>query len=272
MTVREEIEEAYSFYDKGEWNKSLKILSGISGFAKEKPTRSELAEIVSLQGWNNWKKGEKEEAYLFWSNIVCICPNEATDIIKASVHAGLGIYYAEEGNKKEALEHAHLAQDFLPEDATANQNKNLNACGITMAKIGKLDKAEEILKKVAKINEQLMKSDDPEIAKEATHQLGKNFYNLATLVHIPQEKFHDALYYLARAEGYYSLVGAETDEAASKHRCSEIYEKMGNFKEGLRFEEMSLALWEKHKEDAPGRVKTSLENIERIKNKMRRQE
>lgn len=266
-TVKEQLEEAYVLYDKGEWNKSLEVLSGER---HPVPTRAELAEIASFQGWNNWKKGEKEEAYLFWSNVAFIRPEEATAVVKASVYAGLGIYYAEEGEKEEALEHIQLAHDLLPEDATIQQVMYLNSCGIVLAKIGELERAEEVLKKVAKTNEQLERSDDPTVSQKATLQRAKNGYNKVSLVLIPKERWNQALYELEHEViPRYQDVGAETDEAAAWHRMSEIAERTGNPYAAYAHEKKSLHLWERHQEDAPGRIKMAQENIARIEAKTR---
>ena len=256
--------------DDGNWQLSINELQAIK------------AEADVYIGWNLWKMQKKDEAASIWREV--IFGTIANDVAKASAHAGLGIYYAEKGNKEVALEHAQFAQDLLPEDATANQNKNLNACGIALAKIGELEKAEEILLKVARINEQLMKSDDPEIVREATHQRGKNGYNLASLVYIPQERFYEAIKELEEEViPRYKAVGAETDLAAAYHRIAEVNEKIAEgdshstvntvaLNLALPAEKKSLSLWQKYQEDAPGRVETAMENIKRIENKMGEQE
>jgi len=272
MTAREQIKQAYHAYDKGNWDRSFEILEEIKGAVIE-----ETMEILALFAWNYWKKGDKSNAAYYWTMVSN--SKKAPDTIRASAHAGLGIYYAEMDDKKEALRHAQLAQDLLPKDATANQNKNLNACGITMAEIGELKRAEEILKKVAQINEQLIKSDDLKTSKEATHQRAKNGYNLASRVYIPQERFYEATMELEEEViPRYEAVGAETDLAAAYHRVAEVNEKIAEgdshstvkiaaLKLALSAKEKSLALWQKHPDD-PKRVKTALENIKRIENKM----
>ena len=272
MTVEEQIKQAEYFHEKGNWDRSLEILDQIKGANDQ-----ETMEVLALYAWNYWKKVAKSNAAYYWTMVSN--SKKASDVIKASAHAGLGIYYAEKGDKKEALKHSQLAQDLLPENATANQNRNLNACGIMMAKIGELDGAEGIPRKVAQINEQLMNSDDLEIIKEATHQRGKNGYNLASLVYIPQELFVKAHEELYVAVSGYEKVNAETDLAAAYHRLAEtnvlladhgkhMWYKMKNLNSALEDEKKSLELWEKHQEDAPGRVKTAQENIKRIENKM----
>lgn len=278
MTVREQIEQAYYSYNKGNWDRSFEILGQIKGAAIE-----ETMEIMALFAWNYWKKGSKSEAAYYWTMVSN--SKKASDVIKASTHAGLGIYCAEKGDKEEALRHIQLAQNLLPENATIQQNKNLNACGITMAKIGELERAEEILKKVAGINEQLMKSDDSEIAREATLQKAKNGYNLVSLVYIPQERFYEAIKELEEEViSRYEAVEAETDLAAAYHRVSEVNEKIAEASAisvfvrlaalnlSLSAEQNSLELWKKHQKDAPGRVETAQDNIKRIENKMREQE
>jgi len=271
MTAREEIDRAYRLYDKGDWNQSFKVLDRIKDSNSQ-----ETMEILVLYAWIHWKKGEKSNATYYW--IMVSNSKEASDVIKSSAHAGLGIYYAEKGDKKEALKHAQFAQDLLPKEATANQNKNLNACGITMAKIGELGKSEEILKKVAKINEQLMKSDDPKIAKEGTLQRAKNGYNLVALVYIPQKRFYEAITELEEEViPRYKVIGAETDLAAAYHRIAEVNEKIAEgarptgemiaLGSALLAEEKSLFFWQKHPDD-PKRIKTARDNVKRIKDKI----
>ena len=148
-----------------------------------------------------------------------------------------------------------------------------------MARIGELNKAEEILRKVAQINEQLIKSDDPEIAREAIHQRGKNGYNLASLVYIPQKRFYEAIKELEEEViPHYEVVGAETDLAAAYHRVAEVNEKIAEgdshstvnitaLNLALSAEEKSLTLWRKHSDD-PKRVETAEENLKRIKEKI----
>jgi tetratricopeptide (TPR) repeat protein len=273
MTIRKkiEIEEAMKEYDAGNWTVAIKILTK----AKEEAEPVEQAEIDAYIGWNMWKMQRKEEAAEIWECMIltkAVLAGVASKATRASAHAGLGIYYAEKSDKEKALEHAQLAQDLLPEDATLQQNKNLNACGITVAKIGELGQAEEILKRVARINEQLEKSDDPEIAKEAKHQRAKNGYNLASLVYIPRRMYSAAIKELKnRVVSRYMEVGAETDLAAAYHRIAEAYENLRDYDNALHFEKMSLKLWEKHPDD-PKRVETAKVNIARIEAKMREQE
>lgn len=250
------MKEAMKDYNDGNWNSSINKLQAV---------KMEADVYIS---WNLWKMQRKDEAASIWKEV--ISGAIADNVTKASAHAGLGIYYAEKGDREEALKHAQLARDFLPEDVTSQQNKNLNACGIAIAKNGELKKAEEILKKVAQINKQLMESGNIEIAKEAMHQYGKNNYNLATLVHIPQENWNAADNELTEAIIFYRRVGAETDEAAAHHRKSEIYEKNNHLCAALVCEKRSLKLWKKHPDD-PKRIETAQENIKRIENKMREQ-
>lgn len=161
-TVRETINKAIELYDKENWNAALELLEIV--FQAYPVDNKTAAEIHMLVGWNHWKLGKKDLAASVWTTTIQIA---GADIAQASAHAGLGIYYAEKGNKEKALYHAKLAQDLLPENVTINQVMNLNACGISLAKIGELERAEEVLRKVAQINEQLEKSDDPAIAKKA---------------------------------------------------------------------------------------------------------
>lgn len=163
------------------------------------------------------------------------------------------------------MRHAKLAQELLPQNATMNQAINLNACGIAMAKIEEMGRAEGILLKVAKINEQLEKSDDLVLAKKAKHQRGKNGYNLASLVFIPQKKSEEAINELINEViPRYKNVGAETDLAAAYHRISEAFENLKKYNDSLYWEELSLDLWQKHPDD-PKRAETAEKNILRIK-------
>lgn len=266
--VRELISKAYPLYDNGEWNKSLELLEDQETISRASPI--EAGEMAVLAGFNYWKKDEKENAFYLWSNAINETAEGWTRIMAASAYAGLGMYYAEKGEKEKALEHAQLAQDLLPEDATLNQVMNLNACGITLAKIGELERAEEVLKKVAKTNEWLEKSDDPVVAQKARHQRGKNGYNKVSLVLIPKKRWDQALYELLNEViPRYEEVGAETDLAAAHHQVSKIWIGKGNLDAALNAEEDSKLLWKRHQEDAPGRVEIADENIADIKAKMR---
>jgi len=121
MEIVEIVEEALREYNQGNWKKSIQLL------------KKARAEIDTHIAWNLWKLRQKEKAAVIWKEV--ISGKAASNTTKASSHAGLGIYYAEKGNKEKALEHAQLAQKLLPEDATINQVMNLNACGISLAKI-----------------------------------------------------------------------------------------------------------------------------------------
>lgn len=278
MTVEEQIKQANYFYEKGDWDRFFEILDEVKGANDQ-----ETMEILVSYAWGYWKKGAKSNAAYYWTMVSN--SKKASDVTIASAHAGLGIYYAEEGNREEALKHAQFAQDLLPEDATVNQNKNLNACGITLAEIGELKKAEEILQKVSEVNRRLINSIDLEIVREATHQLAKNGYNLVSLVYTPQGRYYEAIKELEEEViPCYEAVKAETDLAAAYHRVAEVNEKIAEagaisvsvklaaLKLALSAEKKSFKLWEKHKKDAPGRAETSLENIKRIENKMGEQE
>jgi tetratricopeptide (TPR) repeat protein len=254
MTISEAMED----YNDGNWQPSINKLQAVK------------AEADVYISWNLWKMQKKGEAASIWKEV--IFGTVADDVTKASAYAGLGIYYAEMGNKEKALEYAQFAQNLLPENATANQNKNLNACGITMAKIGELDQAEKILSKVAYINQQLEKSDDPVIVREAKHQRAKNGYNLASLIYIPQKRFKEAVAELeARVIPRYIEVEAETDLAAAYHRISEVYENGTgvnyDLEQALHFEQLSFVLWQEHSDD-PERAKTARKNVSRIQKKI----
>lgn len=280
--IRKMMNEALELYDKGEWNKAIEMLNAASEKAAGDGNLEVLREIYTYLGWNYWKKQDKEKAQDYWLDAIdystCSFRTYGTPITQASAHAGLGIYYAEKGDKENALRHAKLAQELLPANATINQAMNLNACGISLAKIGELDRAEEILRKAAKINEELEGSEDLPIAKKAKHQRAKNGYNLASLVLIPRGKYVEAIKELYREVIYrYSDVGAETDLAAAYHRLSEAYEKMaetaetdgkaGQLTMALVYEKISRDLWEKHQDD-PSRLKTAEENIKRFEGKI----
>ncbi|MBU3965077.1 hypothetical protein KKG29_03520 [Patescibacteria group bacterium] len=270
--IREMIDEAIGLYDKGEWNAALELLE--ITFQSRYVNNKEAAEIHMLAAWNHWKRGKKDLAASVWATTTQIAG--ADNITIASSHAGLGIYYAEKGDKEKALHHAKLAQELLPPNVTMNHAMNLNACAISLAKIGELDRAEEVLRKVAQINEQLEKSDDPVVAKKAKHQRAKNGYNLASLVYIPQEKYREAIVELdVEVIPRYKIVNAETDIAAAYHRIAEAYEKMaetGNAEKlcltlALDYENASLTFWQKHPDD-PKRIETAEKNILRIKEKI----
>lgn len=267
--IRKDIKEAIKEYNAGNWKLSIEKLEN----AKAKASAPEVAEIDTFIGWNKWKMQEKDEAARIWTLVLSV--EAAThNITKASAHAGLGIFYAEKGNKEKALRHAKLAQE-LPLNATVNQAMNLNACLISVAKLGDLKLAEEIWKRVANINEQLEKSDDLAIAKKAKHQRAKNGYNRASLILIPQSRFYEALMELEEEViPRYIAVEAETDLAAAYHRIAEINEKLvdsGSHNTvksaaldlAFQAEEKSLALWRKHPDD-PKRIETAEKNIQRI--------
>jgi len=276
--VREIINKAIELYDKGEWNASISLLE--QTYLWTLGDNKTGAEIEMHIGWNEWKKANKLQAATRWETVMRI--PAADKITQASAHAGLGIYYAEKGDKEKALHHARLAQELLPLNATINNVMNLNACGISLAKIGELDHAEEVLRKVAKINEQLEKSADPILAKKAKHQRAKNGYNLASLILIPQSRFYEALMELEEAIPRYVAVGAETDLAAAYHRVAEANEKMAEgdshftvnlatLNLALSAEEKSLTLWQKHPDD-PKRIETAEKNVQRIKDKIQKLE
>ncbi len=278
MTVREEMDQAYWFYNKGNWNRASEVLDEMRSTSKQ-----ETMEALALYGWIYWKEGAKSNAAYYWT--IVSNSKKVPDAIKSSAYAGLGIYYAKEGNKEEALKYIQLAQNILPEDATIQQVKFLNSLGITTATTGELSEAEKIFSKVAYMNQQLEKSDDPVIAEEGKHQRAKNGYNLVSLILIPQERFYEAIKELEEEViPRYEAVGAETDLAAAYHRVSEVNEKIAEADEisdsvklaalelSLAAEYKSLGLWKKHQEDAPGRVETAQKNIKRIKDKTGEQE
>jgi len=260
---REKINEAIAFYDKGEWSKAIDLLSPL---LKENISLKVRREVLMHLGWNFWKSGDKAMASTTWEAALRAGSDEVT---KASAHAGLGIYFADKGDRDQALHHSRLAQELLPKNATMNQRINLNACGISLAKIGELERAKEVLLKVVKLNQELEKSQDPAIAKKARHQLGKNYYNLSSLIHIKQGKLDEAFDDLMnQVIPRYIAVGAETDLAAAYHQVAVIHEDRGNYDKALEFEEKSKAIWDKHIKDDPVRSETAYKNIVRIKGKM----
>lgn len=262
-TVREVLDRAYSLCDKGEWDESLGILSIILGF-----TRAELAEIVSLQGRNNWEKGEKEKAYLFWSNVAFIRPGEATAVIKASVHAGLSMYYAEKGERAEALRNAQIALDLFSTDATLDQMMILKVCGITLAKAGEFEYAEKVLRRVAEISRQFEKSDDPVIVRKAISHRAGSGCSLVSLVLTPQKRWDDALYELLQEviPRYVKTVD-ETNLAAADHQLSKAWRGKGNLSAALGAEKNSRLLWERY--DVPDKIEAANRNIAAIEKEMR---
>ncbi|MBU3924654.1 hypothetical protein KJ854_01825 [Patescibacteria group bacterium] len=276
-TVKITICKAIELYDKGKWIAATHLLKDL---LQEKISWKEKREIFMHLGWNYWKLGDKAEAIAFWDLALAA---ESDEITQASAHAGLGIYYAEKGDKEKALHHAKLAQNLPPQNATIHQSMNLNACAISLAKIGELDRAEEVLRKVMQINFQLEQSYSPVIAKKAKHQRAKNGYNLASLILIPQSRFYEALMELdEEVIPRYVAVEAETDLAAAYHRIAEVDEKMADgdshytvrqkvLSLALRAEERSSNLWRKHSDD-PKRIETAEKNIQRIKEKIQKLE
>lgn len=279
-TVKGMINEANGLYDKGKWNDALNVLREARYLANEKIQRlDELALINRLidmhEAWNYWKKGDIELAVIAWQTAL---DKGSDEITQASAHAGLSIYFADKGDREKALYHAKLAQE-LPQNAALNQRINLNTCGISLAKIRELKRAEEILKKVAFLNEQIEKSDDSVLAKKAKHQRAKNGYNLASLVYIPQKRFVEARNELEQEViGRYTTVEAETDLAAAYHRLAEVYERMADETEestdkeaklelALAYEKVSRDFWQKHPDD-PRRIETAVKNIQQIEQKI----
>lgn len=272
--VRKKINKAIELYDKGNWNEAIDLLTPMD--IRTLTNSKEVAEIEMHIGWNYWKKNNKELAVSYWEQVRG--NPDADSIIQSSVCAGLGIYYAEKGDKERALYHAKLAQELLPENANMNQAINLNACGISLAKIGELKKAEKILQKVAKINEQLERSPDSALSKKAKHQRAKNGYNLASLIYLPQGRWDEAIRELyEEIIPRYTAVGAETDLAAAYHRMAEAYEKMAEtgdinskteeLEMALAYEKVSLNFWQKHSDD-PKRAEIAGKNITNIINKI----
>lgn len=274
---REKMNKAIELYDKGEWSNAIDLLRPL---LKEEISLKERRDVLMHLGWNFWKRGDKALASTSWEAALS---EEAGSITQASAHAGLGIYYAEKGDKENALRHAKLAQELLPQNATMNQAINLNACGIAMAKTGELGRAEGILLKVAKINEQLEgrpleRSPDPALSKKAKHQRAKNGYNLASLIYLPQGRWDEAIRELyEEVIPRYTVVGAETDLAAAYHRMAEAYEKMAEtgdidskteeLEVALAYEKVSLNFWQKHSDD-PKRAEIAGKNITNIINKI----
>lgn len=262
-TVRETINEALVHYDKGEWSKAIDLLRPL---LNKKISLKERREVLMHLGWNFWKSGNKAMAAVSWEAALGLGADAVT---LASAHAGLGIYHAERKDKEQALHHAQLAQDLLPESATINQVMNLNACGISLAKVGESERAKKVLEKVIRINKELEKSEDPVISKKAKHQIGKNFYNLSSLIHIKQGRLDEALKdLLNEVIPRYMAVGAETDLAAAYHQVAAIYEKRESYDKALEFEEKSKVIWDRHIKDDPKRSETAAENIARIKEKI----
>lgn len=141
-TVREMINEAIELYNKGEWNAAIALLRQACSQSLGDSSGVGAAEIQMHIGWNYWKKSSKDLAASLWA--IATQVDMADNITLASAHAGLGIYYSEKGDKEKALHHAKLAQELLPENAAINQVMNLNACLISVAKLGDLKLAEEI--------------------------------------------------------------------------------------------------------------------------------
>lgn len=264
-TERELINEAVRLQEIGEWGKSFKALAVI--LCDRDITEETAGEIDMIAGWNKWKMGDKDSALKYW--LAVLKNKKSTVKTQAGAHAGLAIYYSEKADKEKTLRHAKLALELLPKNATLSISMNLNACGIARAKIGELDGAEKVLRKVAGMNEELERSKDPEISREGTLQRAKNGYNLSSLIYMKQGRQDEALDELMNEViPRYLAVGAKTDLAAAYHQVAAIWENRGNFEKALEFEERSKAIWDEHKKDDPKRLETAQKNIERIKGKM----
>ena len=271
------IKRAASLYDKGDWDDALGLLNKITEAASQKKgdpsskrlklTRQEEWEITNLKAWIYWKRGEKTAARNLWLAVAdSRGKNKAEKEIINSANTGLGIYWAEQGNREQAIRHSQLAVFCPPEKAVIRDTINLNGCAVAMAKIGEFKRAKVLFKKASDLNKTLMNSEDPEVGKKAIHQLSKNCYNLAALIYIPQREWKNALIELHKAILGYKEVSAGTDEAAAHHRTAEVFENQGRLKEALASETRSMQLWEK--KNIPDRVKMAKENIARIKTKL----
>ena len=247
-------------------------------------------------GWSLWRKGKKDEAASAWEKTI---KSDSDDLAQAGAHAGLGIYYAEEKEKKKSLYHANLALEMTPRNATISYAMNMNALGISLAKNKDYAHAESILKKVANINELNEKSNDFNLSRQSKHERGKNGYNLASLVYMPQKRFDEAIKELKeevlpryKAVQTYptSTYRIKSDLAAAHHRISESYigiSDTANIKARPQilelakdYENRSFDLW-KSTSDFPDRVKTAENNVKNLEdqitktttavNKMRRE-
>jgi len=264
-TVRELIDEVVRLQEMGEWSKSFKALAVI--VCDRDVTEETAGEIDMIAGWNKWKMGDKDSALKYW--LAVLKNRRSTVKTQAGAHAGLAIYYSEKADKEKTLRHAKLALELLPKNATLSISMNLNACGIARAKIGELDGAEKVLRKVAGMNEELERSKDPAIEREGALQRAKNGYNLSSLIYMKQGRFEEALNELLKEVIPRCIeVGAKTDLAAAYHQVAAIYENRGNFEKALEFEERSKAIWDEHIKDDPKRSETAQKNISRIKEKM----
>ena len=261
-----------ALYDKGKWQDAVGLLKPL---LKMKISLSERREILMHLGWNFWKMSDKAMALTMWEAALAA---GADNITRAGAHAGLGIYYAELGKKRESLHHAKLSEELTPQGAEMNHVMNLNACAISLAKLSELERAEKLLRKIAKLNESLETSSDPEIAARASHQRGKNGYNLATLIYIPTGRLDKAKHELCdEVIPRYTKAQAANDLAAAYHRLSEISEKMsesGNAESPLEqlelalvWEKVSLNFWREGPND-PGRIKTAEDNVKNLNEKI----
>ncbi|MFA6097072.1 MAG: hypothetical protein WC788_05585 [Candidatus Paceibacterota bacterium] len=270
--TRKIIKAATALYDKGKWHDAVDLLKPL---LKTKISIKDRREILMHLGWNFWKMSDKAMALTMWEAALAA---GADDITRAGAHAGLGIYFAELGKKRESLHHARLSEELTPESAGMSHIMNLNACAISLAKLSELERAEKLLRRIAKLNEILETSSDPELAARASHQRGKNGYNLATLVYIPMGRLIEA-----KNELYdeviprYTRAQAAGDLAAAYHRLSEINEKMSGSENSespleqlelaLAWEKVSLNFWKEGPND-PGRIKTAEENVKKLTEKI----
>ncbi len=260
-------EEAMAEYEQGNWLKSISLLVVLIKFVDNLGKKSELSMNI---GWNKWKLRLKDEAAEI---ALAILGNEkATNIAKSSAHSLLSLYYSEKpGNEDLSSEHARLAQKLTPKNSEVRHRKNLNSCGIAMMNIGKLDRAEQVLRKVAEENESAEQSDDKTIAKNAEHDRGRNGYNLSKVL-VSLGRIEEAGKELIRnVIPRYMEVGAYTDLAAAYHQLSVVYRKQKKLKEALTYEKMSLVLWEEHSDD-PTRAPQAKKNIEDIEAEMQQQD
>lgn len=275
--VADLIKRATSLYEKGDWNDALNLLNKITESASQKKgdplneriklTFQQRWKITNLKAWIYWKRGEKTAARNLWLAVAdSRGKNKAEKEIINSANTGLGIYWAEQGNREQAIRHSQLAVFCPPEKAVIRDTINLNGCAVAMAKIGEFKRAKVLFKKASGLNKTLMNSEDPEVEKKATHQLSKNCYNLAALIYIPQREWKNALVELHKAILGYKEVSAETDEAAAHHRTAEVFENQGRLKEALASETRSMQLWKN--KNISDRVKMAEENIARLKKKL----
>lgn len=238
---------------------------------------------MTNNGWELWRTGQQQEAAQAWHGVLDNADATAADT--ASAHAGLSLFYAGRGDKDIALTHLNLALTTTPSDTSPVYV--MNSCAVSFAKLGDHAAAEDMLKKVAALNEQEEATAKPtEQARVARHQRAKNGHNLASLVYLPKKRFAEAVHELEKnvlprykliataKEEFTGKETAATDLASASHWLSVAYEKLAAqanisdkpalLKTALDYESYSCALWKNNPENTT-RIETAQKNYRNLK-------